>query len=195
MVAWGRALPTLAEDEAGRSLLGPHPTRIEMPSVYTRPRFLLEAGLSAGLAAPAPGATRLRRVRGVVPVVLQIDGPPLLVAEGVAAAEGRNFLGEDGVTLKVRRVRRQGASCTVEVLVRNLAPSYVPALYRWELRDDKGEVFNDGAFTLRRTAEGLEGQIDFRSPRPAGAPARLTLYPVLRARTEVPFEFRDLPLP
>jgi hypothetical protein len=90
---------------------------------------------------------------------------------------------------------RKGASCTVEVLVRNFAGDYAPAAYRWELRDDKGQGFNDGTAALRRTAEGLEGRIDFRSWGPPGAPARLTLCPTYRVRTDVPFEFRDLPLP
>jgi hypothetical protein len=124
-----------------------------------------------------------------------VDGRPLVVAEGLAGATGRNFLGEAGLTLKVRGMKWDGASCQVEVLLRDFAGDYDPAAYRWDLRDDRGHVYRDGNATLWRTADGLEGQVQFAGGRPPGAPARLTLYPVYRVRTEVPFEFRDLPLP
>jgi serine/threonine protein kinase/WD40 repeat protein len=190
----GRLVPlpvrlTRAEDDAGRSLLVPPPASRQV--VAGSPGQFLVPGLVASLRPPAAGATRLRYVQGVAPVEVVIDQPSLLVAEGVA--EGRNYLGEEGATLKVRGVKRNGFACTFEVLVRNLATPD-PAAYRWELRDDKGKVFTGGWPTLRGTAEGLEGQVNFWNYG-VGSPARLTLYPVHRVRAEVPFEFRDLPLP
>jgi hypothetical protein len=194
VVSLGPPRLSLAEDETGLSLLSDGERAVAVAGWVGHTGFRTHTW-RASLKRPGATSKRLRHVRGTLPVTLRAEGAPVLVAERVGTAAGRNFLGEEGLTVKVIRVTRTNSVCTVEVLLRNLPRPYDSADYRWELRGEKGQLFLDGYATLRPTAEGWAGNVRFSSSIPTPAPAKLTLYPTRRVRVEVPFEFRDLPLP
>ena len=206
-----------AIDDQGRSRVAPSRGEfIEREAGYQGLGSSPLVHLRADLAYPEGPAGRLKKVKGVIPLVVSTRRPEPL-AFGVADAAGRTFR-QGGVELTVGELHPAGGEqpATIELTVRRLrdasarvrggddgeesddAPDAVRALIapdRLEVLDADGRLipwFPSSTFHDGEVAHLVLTLIDRKGP---AAPASIRYHDVIRGRTEVPFEFRDLPMP
>jgi len=159
--------------------------------------------------SPVAGTGRLRRLKGRVPIsVVARTGDPLVVP--LAGAEGKSF-SKGGIALGVAGVNHTGKNTSFALTIRaeqNGRPAppeparplgeFQPPYWvedHVQIQDDQGRVlwWNPGP---QRTLNGggLETLLTVYSEQ-GDRPARVLYYGVVGAKTEVVFEFKDLPLP
>ena len=181
--------------------------------------------VNAVLAAPNPPATAIRRFRGKVPVIAVARGfDPMVIPLNGEGVPGRPYSTRD-LTLVVDDVSlAPGAPASVKVTVRanhgNRAafashdPPGFPfaafniggVLEHLELHDAAGRRINHRLGSQRRSTDGDRYEL-IASPPPrtvAGAapgaskapiPSELRYYPFVETAMEIPFDFRDIPMP
>ncbi len=202
-----------AVDDRGQSLLPPTATLDALPEMPVLYDFNAVASLKLPilLSRPdRPGRT-VERLRGVIPLSLSARKPePVTIP--LTNAVGRSFLGED-VALVIHALKHEpnGSESSLDLTVRPLTaveagpnpiagePEVSHGLdfieQRIEILDSRGKPFI--LFPLDVTQKGHEIRLSLMLAPSDGAstPAQLRFYGLTRATTEVPFEFRDIPLP
>ena len=206
-----------AIDDRGRSLVAPSRGEIiERGAGYQGLGSSPLVHLRADLAYPEGPAGRLKKVKGVIPLVVSTRRPEPL-SFGVADAAGRTFR-QGGVALTVGEIRPAGGEqpSTIELTVRLLRDASTggggddgdgdggedPDAVRSLITPDRLEVLDADGRTIPwfpsstihdgEVAHLVLTLIDHKGP---AVPATIRYHDVIRGRTEVPFEFRDLPMP
>jgi hypothetical protein len=159
----------------------------------------------AMLSWPSKRSHVVRLLRGTVPVTILADQKPALVTDKIMAAKGKKFkVGE--ATLHIEDVAEApGKIYQIKV---NFSENSKDNANDWnriqflqqrlELTDDKGSKYS---FYLNYQNWGGAGGAQFtlhtqpNGNAKIGPPTRLVLYAWNLLEHEVPFEFRDLPLP
>ncbi len=208
-VAPPRAIEAI--DDRGRSLL-PH----EDGDAFPQMSFLISEGSTQGhlqldLATPEPSARSIARLKGTVPVVLQVRRPLPEFDVPLVGPVGRTFPFEEVTfTLKELRDDPQALSVSFEIQANleklELPPKYPPRLVTsrlGSLADHQVEIVHpDGRLLDTMAGSGFiningQGRRNYRLNKPGGKPvlARFRYYRMVRVPAEVVFEFRDIPLP
>jgi len=199
-----------AVDDRGQSLLieANGKSTIQRHSAY----FGLTAGptlhLQAPLRRPEQPGQEIKRLRGLVPVVVATrKGDPLVIP--LSGSGGKSFH-NDEATLEVQEVRVNPNTnqTSIQLLVRTnrnsgeeadlLAAMPTVMVRRNETQQQQIEV-RDGQgkpipWYLSNDAEGARMTLTL-TPHDQGAPAEIRYYSMVRAVTDVSFEFTDVPLP
>ena len=201
-----------AVDDQGRSLLlPPRPQMIEHTSGYLgiNPSSLVHLRLD--LAYPPTPATRLKKIKGMIPLMVSTrKSNPMEVA--LANASSKSFSsGKVDITLGEIRLGGPDQVSTIELAIKvkdrdplNDDPDAidtdglrtVASPQQLEVLDEAGRMipwFPSSSFyngeetklTLALLDRGMAPQV----------PTRIRYHELIRDRTEVPFEFRDLPMP
>jgi WD40 repeat protein len=189
----GQPRVTEATDDTGRSLMpaeGP-----DYINHYYNPVYPAQAlQMMLPLRAPPKLGGKLKTLKGRLPLEVMVGRRPLLTVDDVANASGKTFHGEDDLRLTVRNVQANNSQVTLE-LTWNSKKNLERDTHDLMLTDAEGRRYGGGgsSFILGRQNETTTR---FWAGWPGiGPPAKLTLYHYKRVRTEVPFEFHDLPLP
>ncbi len=155
------------------------------------------------LARPSDKAVGVKVVRGRVPVTLLAEQKPAVVAENILKAKGTRAK-VDSTSFHIEDVSRPGNK---QVLVKMSVSeatdnphdyTWMNALYqRIELQDAKGNKF---AMVGNGWGNSSPGNVQLTAtfaPQGAnvGEPAKLIYYRWTTLQYEIPFEFKDLPLP
>ncbi len=200
-----------ATDDQGRSLLPEMPPGADPATdsvILSRPpEFSGNPNMAVSFTL-APTGTRLGRscsLEGVLPVAVATLSPDALEIP-LADAVGKTFEGDDlAITVVAIGPWPEDGQTVLDLSVRPLAPAVeeesAPAAasslvsQQIELRDDKGGILP--IFLRRAEAEGpaLRFLVVIVANPEGGAPARLRYASLLRGVVEVPFQFRDVPLP
>ncbi len=205
-----------AVDEQGQSLiLPPDPDQQYMPSSDGPDSiFQLQVQLKP---RSRPGGT-IKRLRGVIPVqAAELKPEPITVV--LAGSQGKSFDGMDAVlTMKSIQLDPSKSELSIELLVRSKnedldvepdkpaepgsippVPDSVPYLTRQIIvLDEKGRRINQWGVGSRRIGPKEASVSMSDNPfheGPAIIPSKLLFYGIIRTNAEIPFEFRDIPLP
>jgi hypothetical protein len=165
------------------------------------------------LKLPEPRGTRIKRLRGYVPITA-VARTGRVLAFSLKRSEGRTFTA-GGVTVTVRRFGTEhGQASPLQLLIYGAseldAPAFAPGpnqrtLGPLRLRfshedhvqvvDAQGRPYTGASFNRSPTADGKGGTQLTIFPGPSGPPAEVRYFDVAAVATEVPFDFTDLPLP
>lgn len=199
-----------AVDDRGQSLLieANNKSTVQRHSAY----FGLTAGptlhLQAPLRRPEQPGQEIKRLRGVVPVVVATrKGDPLVIP--MNGSTGKSFH-NDEATLEVQEVRVNPNTnqTSIQISVRphrssageaDLLAAMPTVMIRRnetqqqqiEVRDAQGKPI---PWYLSNDAEGSRMTLTLTS-HDQGAPAEIRYYAMVRAATDVSFEFTEVPLP
>jgi hypothetical protein len=165
-----------------------------------------------------PGGT-LKRFRGTFPVlVTELKPDPIMVP--IAGSQGQSFDGPEA-TLMIQSIRLDPAKdpSSITLVLRskfeNLdLPEHLPESanawlptwgaflpYQFVVLDDKGQEIPHWRPEFERKGHREALVTLHPNPRfdeddqPTAVPAKLLFYGLIRTTTEIPFEFRDIPLP
>ena len=200
-----------AIDDRGQSLLIPESNAqtLQRHSGY----FGLTAGpnlhLQAPLRRPEQPGQEIERLRGVLPVVVATrKGNPLVVP--LSGTSGKSFRNEEA-TVEVQEVRLNPKTnqTSIQIAVRTnrssggeadlLAAMPTAMARRPETSQQQIEVLDGQGrlipWYLSNDAEGVADDLDPHAARARGRRRVLRYYSMVRAATEVSFEFTDVPLP
>lgn len=213
----GQVRITTAEDEQQHSMVPP----ANPNAAASGPRYYYGGGyrcysqhVQAALVWPSKSARTLKVLKGVIPVTLLADQKPLLQVENVLAAKGKKVQAET-TQLEVEDVRDapkeavgNGKGYQLKLSLRDTkaegAGDYTwthTLAQRLELFDAKGNKFASRGYSWNETTPASVKGATFTfgaestNGEALGPPAKLVLYSWIRREHEVPFEFRDLPLP
>ena len=200
-----------AVDDHGRSLL----PRLERGTFqHTAGYFGMNPApmvrLRLNLASPEKAGSQIRLIRGVIPVVVATRKPDpleILLSDSV----GKSFQNKDAtVTLRGFRAAQNVQPSAIELSIRSEGPGDSPInsgegeplAYRpdspqqqIEVLDAQGRVltwFQSGTFY---NGEETRLLMTLTSRAIPSGPAKIRYYGIIRAATEIPFEFRDVPMP
>ena len=201
-----------AIDEQGRSLFGPSKGETilhESGYLGVNPSPLVHLRLD--LVYPDPPAIRLKKVRGLIPLIVSTrkSDPLEILLSGDAARTSQS----GRVTITVSEVHRGQAdqAGTIDLAIKvagqsttdlpagESAENMVQALaspQQLEVLDAAGRMIP--WFPSSSFFNGEEAKITLTLLDHGAAPvipALIRYHSVIRDRTEVPFEFRDLPMP
>ncbi|MDB5351709.1 MAG: hypothetical protein JWN86_2956 [Planctomycetota bacterium] len=205
-----------AIDERGRDL---HSSSISTPPPSFSLRQWSQEQLSVlshsiPLSLPADRGRSIARLRGYVPItsVARIDE---IFSSPVADLEGKTLSG-GGVTMKVIRSGLTQPAQFLEVTIkgeptpdalafvagpRQTSLATVRLNYGLDdhLRIEDADGVPFGSTSNATSPPAPDGTMTFRvnlmSSRPSGHPARLRYFGVAAVATEIPFDFKDLPIP
>ena len=212
IVPGGPAQVTEAIDEQGRSLVAPHrPKLIRHDSGYqgVSPSPLVHVRLD--LNYPDPPATRIKRIRGTIPLVVSTRRPdPLVIPLADAAShqfrQGRMAIkvgpsqkeGPDQMTsieLNITANERAAAQADGPLAAAD-DPLAIASPQHLEILDAEGRMIP--WFPTRSISDGATATVTLtlidRGVVP-GVPTAIRYHDLISDRTEVAFEFRDLPMP
>ncbi len=207
-VAPPRAIEAI--DDRGRSLLA-HEYSDDFPQIYFISEGSTQGHMQLDLAMPEPSARSIARLKGRVPVVLQVRRPLPEIDVPLVGPVGRTFPFEEVTfTLKELRDDPQALSVSFEIQANleklDLPPKYSPRIVSsrvGSLADHQIEIVHpDGRLLDTMAGSGFmningQGRRNYRLNKPGGKPvsARFRYYRMVRVPAEVAFEFRDIPLP
>jgi hypothetical protein len=157
------------------------------------------------LHRPSEKATRVKEMRGVVPVTLLVEQKPLVVTDKVLSAKGKKVVAGDTQFSFDDVVKLPGNQYQLKLTITNQNKDN-PGLHTWmnslyqriELQDDKGVRYqnwgtswggsgvNQVNWTLTYSAQGL-GKV--------GPPTRFVYHQWVTRQHNITFEFKNLPLP
>lgn len=183
-----------ATDDTGRSLVLAQ-SRIASYSTRSYQNDRSAHACRAQLDAPAGGAKKLPRVRGVLEVAVARKSE-LISWETVL--EAKDAVKEAGkVKLTLKRVVPRGAEVDVEIDVAcdtNIVDW--PETTAFRLADSGGMLYQHWGSSSSRGGKSGSYRITFRNPGQAGDPAVLTVPLTTETYSrKVFFEFKDVPLP
>jgi hypothetical protein len=207
----GAVIVTEATDDRGRSLAASAPAELgpgQANRSYQVMNGLASIQVNAVLVAPDPPGTVIRRLRGKVPVIAAARGAvPIVIPLKGAGILGKPFPTRD-MTLVVDEVSlAPGAPASVQVTIR---PNGDRVLEHLQLHDAAGRRIDYGLGTQMRGGDGKGSYDRYRlivspvledgpaeGPRTSKTPipSELRYYGFVQAVTEVPFDFRDIPMP
>jgi hypothetical protein len=208
MLAVGTGRLTEAVDDRGQELTPPDEPPEERPANSTE----LQAGPSriffqttqVSLGRPSGEARTLKRVRGTVPVLLLATQRPAATIQPILKARKRSVTAGD-IELEVDEVTETpGPNYQLKLTARRKAVreedgGWMNSLnQRLELQDAEGRKYAcsvDGVTNV--SAVVAEGTFTFANPGtgPLGPPVKLVVYDWRTVVYQVPFEFREVPLP
>lgn len=201
-----------AVDERGQSLLIPENNNAgqnQMQSGY----FGITAGpnlhLQAPLRRPQQPGKLIKRLRGTLPVLVSTrKGNPLVVP--LSGSSGKSFRNEEA-TVEIQEIRANPNTnqTSIQLAIKpnrnsgteaELLAAMPSALSRRpdQPNQQQFEVFDaQGKVIQAYPSNDMEGTRTTLTliPHEQGAPTELRYYSMVRARTEVSFEFNDVPLP
>jgi hypothetical protein len=156
----------------------------------------------ANLIWPAKSSKMVRSLKGVIPVTLLADQKATLVTDKVLSAKGKEFKAGPA-TFRVEDVTAPpGNQIKIHVTeeTRDNANDYsqIQSLQqRLEIQDEKGAKLNFFYNSINwQGPSSAQFTIGFQPTAPnTGPPARLVYYNWVLMEHEVPFDFKDLPLP
>jgi hypothetical protein len=204
---------TAAADDLGRSLLpttasAPTPYGLGNPGVGINP---LQFAIALKLP-PRPGQT-IRLLRGSIPVSVSTRRPDPLVVP-LAAASGKTFRNQDAtIVVHDARAATNANQLSIELTVTpdpsrlGSAEALDAELDPMMFRSDVGQLqieLTDAAghlvswFPSSNIQNGEETRltiITIPSPTSPGVPTTLRYFGSIRTAAEIPFEFRDVPMP
>jgi hypothetical protein len=205
----GQLRVTEAVDDKGQVLVIPPPNgpmSQRMSGYYglaTGPVVQVQAVMNR----PSQAGALIKTLKGVVPVSVSTRKPnPLTVS--LASAKGRTFQNED-VALTVHEVRdpANNRPGSLEVTIRPVPGSPSSGSFgvnEMPVRPDAHQQQVDVVDAQGRPMPWYQTGFDAENGRltmtfpvqdPGMKPAELRYYGLVRAETEVPFQFNDLPLP
>jgi hypothetical protein len=180
----------VAQDDRNHSMLWPLAPRVRAArSVWVRRGQSM--ALSTSLDPPAPGATSMQVVKGVVAVKVGKEHHVRIISDQVLSATGVKCTANDA-TIEIEEVRKT----TRGYEIRYLLTGHRFGTPDLELTDSKGNAFYHASYGINKD---WEGHVEFVPPAggtPApGEPAKLSWSWWDTFEYQVPFEFRNLPLP
>jgi hypothetical protein len=199
---------TEAVDDRGRSLIGSIPN--DRPAQPWTFQEVFEGGVSPALRAPlrrpdgGPAGKVLRRFRGTIPVEIAALRAAPVLAVRLDGAEGKTFRG-GGYTVVVEKARPEpDGRFTVALTVRPdeaiepAARSAILMRNQWLLADAAGRAvrfMSGGTGGDERGGARITSEYQPQDDLPTGPPVEFRLFGLERVNWEIPFEFRDVPLP
>lgn len=210
---------TEAKDDLGGSMLPPQDRNngIYRSGYYNGGYRGHNTYMSANLVRGDRGATALKSLKGKVSIVLLSATVPDVVVADALKAKKKSFTGRTvGIDLEsIEEDANQKGVYLVNLTAKRVTPvdpnrgeDYAWSNNLWqrlELTDDKGnKYFCYGPTTQNNNGGSLQlvvqfGPEDRRTGRPGpvklGAPVRFTVTEWLTVTHEVPFAFKDIPLP
>lgn len=200
-----------ATDEQGRPLAVPPPQEmVQRDSGYLGVNASPLVHLRVDLIYPDRPVARLKRVRGTIPLQVSTRRPdPLEVP--LAGASGRTF-SHGGVALSVGEVRPGQADQpgSIDLTLRVGRAEARPAdgdddeagairslvsPQRLEVLDAQGHSIPWFPSSTAHHGEGAALTLTLFERKGPAVPTTLRFHDLISDRTEVPFEFRDLPMP
>lgn len=152
------------------------------------------------------GATTIKQLRGVIPVTLIAEQKDVVVADQILKAKGTRAPAGN-LLFEIREVtEKPNKQVEVKMLIANQAKEagtdfnwYNSLYYRTQLRDENGNKFNIAGSNMSINNNNTSANVTFTfghaGGQGAGTPARLVYLDWTTLQHEVPFEFKDLPLP
>jgi hypothetical protein len=215
LVGAGQPIFTEAVDETGQSLLPesqPHSSSFVSYGGYRMPMHIVTGNLR-----PAAG-TRVKLIKGTIPVTVVYATKPKITIERIQTVKDKTFK-EGNTTLTIDEVTENGAQLVLRLTITEAVPQGARnfLLYdsnalaqRLVLTDAQGNEYRTH-YPNSMSSNGTTIQATFTynlnnpngkgfQPPPAGGakkvgPLTLTYIEWSTMTHEVPFEFRDLPLP
>ncbi|MCS6853111.1 MAG: HEAT repeat domain-containing protein [Gemmataceae bacterium] len=213
LLANGNPMVELAIDDHQESMiLSPEPDHGGVQvSRYGHGHRMLMVQTQVPLFCPSRHSTRVKLLKGKVPVVVLVDQKPVLTAEPILTAKGRKWE-KDQVVLDIEDVTKpemNGTHYQIKLSIRDASRAVnQPEDYGWlnslsqrlELHDARGRRYPLEHQTWdHATPSSARGSLTFgltgAIASSIGPPARLVYYDWITLEHQVPFEFRDLPLP
>jgi hypothetical protein len=155
------------------------------------------------LSRPSDKAIGVKSVRGHIPVTLLAQQTPMVVAPDILKAKGTRAK-IDTTSFHIEEVTRlPNKQVTVKMTVTEATDNphdytWMNALYqRIELQDDAGNKFNPMGNNWGNNSPGSVQLTTTYAPQgnKTGMPTKLIYYRWTTLQYEIPFEFKDLPLP
>jgi hypothetical protein len=207
----GPARAIEAVDDLGQSLLRRDTTRVEADhSLFYNGGGVTQGHSQLDLAMPDKPGRSIVRLRGSIPVVIQVRRPVPDLELPLSAPKDKAFAHEDGVfTLREVRENDQGTLINLDVRL-NLDRFDLPpgrddelvtsrlrclANHQVEIVDADGNVLSDngGGSSMPDGNTRMSFMVWKRWHK--ARPARFRYYRMVRAFTDVAFEFRNIPMP
>lgn len=164
--------------------------------------------LQAPLRRPSQPGQKIKRLRGVLPVLVSTRKPDPLVVP-LSGSAGKSFQNEE-VTLGVQEIRVNPSTRQTSIelsLKTNPGPvgsepvgAFLPtgAVHRQDTNQQQIEVVDSQGRPIPwyHSNDGESSRMTLTlTPHDQGAPAEIRYYGMVRALSEVSFEFTDIPLP
>jgi hypothetical protein len=202
VVSHGQARIREAVDDVGNTL---RPLTVSLPN--SGGNAVKTSSMVVRLALPSRRGRTLKQLKIALPVEVMARRD-VLTANYLPGADAKTFSGGDGVRFTVQSVHTFSLNSvlnSIEVQFTVSVPedsTLDPKSLGLRWTDAKGRVHQTADFTLddspQMVAAGQRqwsGSARFNTLEAVGSPIQLTLFRVETMRTEVPFAFRDLPLP
>ena len=209
----GPARAIEAVDDLGQSLVRRETTRVEADhSLFRNGGGVAQGHVRLDLAMPEKPGRSIVRLRASIPVAIQIRRPVPALEIPLPAPEGRSFTHEDAVfTFRESRADGQATRIIVDIRInldrfelpadRDHAPEIVTSRLRC-LGDHQLEIVDADGRLLAEAGGGSTSpdgharrSFRIRKSGDKTRPARFRYYGMVRAFTDVAFEFRNIPLP
>jgi hypothetical protein len=204
---------TTATDDEGRSLVpttapAPSPFALGNPAVGANP-----IQFAIGLKLPARPGQMIRLLRGSIPVNVSMRRPDPLVVP-LATASGKTFRNQDAtIVVHEARAATNANQLSIELTVtpdpsrlgstEALDAELDPMMFRTDVGQIQIELTDASGhqvswFPSSNVQNGDETRltlVSIPSPTSPGVPTTLRYFGTIRTATEIPFEFRDVPMP
>jgi hypothetical protein len=207
----GPARAIEAVDDLGQSLVRRDATRVEADySVGRNGGGVTQAHVELDLAMPDRPGRSIVRLRGSVPVAIQIRQPIPALEIPLPVPNGKTIAHEDAdFTIRGFRENAQGTIIDVDVRI-NLDRFELPAdrygalvssrlsclvQRQVEIVDADGHMLTAPGGGSARTDGNARWNYTVWKNQNTARPARLRYYRMVRAFTDVAFEFRNIPMP
>ncbi|GIW82923.1 MAG: hypothetical protein KatS3mg105_4730 [Gemmatales bacterium] len=151
------------------------------------------------LVPPPDNATKLKYIKGIVPVTLLTKNTPIVLAEPLPKADGKRATVGD-FSFDIKNISK-GANGLIQVdlAIQRNSNSNRDLLFhlyrRIELHDKDGKKYGIRGSSITHNGNLLRCRLDFGPRGNAGKPRRLVFQDWTTMPYEIPFVFRDLPLP
>lgn len=156
------------------------------------------------LGAASRGAKLIKQLRGVVPLTLIAEQKDVIVTDQILAAKGKKFPAGN-LSFEIQDIKEKpNKQYEVKMLIVNQAANagsdfnwYNSLYYRTQLRDAKGTKFNifGSGMSINNNTSATVTFTFGQNGGAAAAPTQLVYQDWTTLQHEVPFEFKDLPLP
>lgn len=208
LVQRGPAEVVEAVDDLGQSLRPPDGEAPPYQTFYTYGGTTQQPA-KLPLAYPDRPGAKIARLRGTIPVTLEVRDPDPVLVVPLADAQGRTYR-QGEVILDVQEVGLGGDRARVQIAARlDLEHAGLPGppkprditarlgdlgQHQIEIADADGKVLTDRS--TGSTSPENRASLNYSwSSKDGGPGARLRLFRLVRVDAEVPFAFADLPMP